>query len=109
MTAEERRPYGSRIRDAFRVPHPWLLLATWLVGQVAVHLLLGGPHGGLLWSLAPFVPVLAGGIALASASMDPYAEWDRHGRPWRVAALTALGTGTLAVALTVALRGDFLP
>lgn len=92
-----QRPYIRRLMDVLRVPQVWLVVGTWFVGRVAVGLVLGGSIGPLLRNVAvTTVPVFMVGVALVSALMDPYAEWVLRGRPWRSAAVLAVGTVVVA-------------
>lgn len=105
MTQVAQRPYSRRVIDVLMVPHGWLVLGTWLVGRVAVGLVLGGSLAALLRNVAvTAVPVFAVGVALLAALMDPYAEWVGRGRPWRSAAVIALGTVVVATAGAVFTR-----
>lgn len=93
------------MQDALRTPLLWLLPTTWVLGHLAVGLVMGGSFGSTLrYAVAMTLPAYAFGIPVAAAFTDPYALWDARGRPWRSAAVAALGTVALAIVLAVFLR-----
>lgn len=96
MRDVEQRHYLRRLRDALRVPHLWLVLATWLVGRVAAGVTFGGSPAALLRQVAfTTVPAFIVGVAVVSAFRDPYTEWDANGRRWRTVAGFAVATVVL--------------